>query len=188
MRPSPDKSDFQKSQSSSSLPMKRTAFLSYFNTVLTQQEKNELKSLDLSDDTVYYAGDILTRSSPSEAVTNHDDEDGYYVLNAKDQILYRFEVIKVLGKGSFAQVVSAIDHSSGLKVAVKVNRNTEIDHKFAKQEGKLLQFLMDEDPNDENNIVRMISHIHFRQHQCFVFELLNTDLFEHLKETDFEGF
>ena len=71
-------------------------------------------------------------------------------------------MIKVLGKGSFAQVVSAIDHSTGLKVAVKVNRNTEIDHKFAKQEGKLLQFLMDEDPNDENNIVRMVSHIHFR--------------------------
>ena len=97
-------------------------------------------------------------------------------------------MIKVLGKGSFAQVVSAIDHMSGLKVAVKVNRNTEIDHKFAKQEGKLLKFLMDEDPQDDNNIVRMVQHIHFREHQCFVFELLNTDLFEHLKENEFMGF
>lgn len=78
--------------------------------------------------------------------------------------MYRFEVIKVLGKGSFAQVVSAIDHLNGQRVAVKINRNTEIDHKFAKQEGKLLRFLMDEDPSDENNIVRLVQHIHFRQH------------------------
>lgn len=35
---------------------------------------------------------------------------------------------------------------TGKVVAVKINRNTEIDHKFAKQEGKLLKFLMDEDP------------------------------------------
>ena len=76
----------------------------------------------------------------------------------------------------------------GKIVAVKINRNTEIDHKFARQEGKLLRFLMEEDPNDEHNIVRMAEHIHFRDHQCFVFELLNTDLFEHLKENEFRGF
>ena len=87
---------------------------------------------------IYYANDIPTRISPSAAITNKDDEDGYYVLQPKDQILYRFEVIKVLGKGSFAQVISAIDHLNGCTVAVKVNRNTEIDHKFAKAEGKLL--------------------------------------------------
>ena len=70
--------------------------------MLTDQEKEELKNLDLLNDSVYYAGDILKRSSSAEAETNHDDEDGYYILNAKNQILYRFEVIKVLGKGSFA--------------------------------------------------------------------------------------
>ena len=39
-----------------------------------------------------------------------DDEEGYYILEVGDHILYRFEVLKVLGKGSFAQVVSAYDH------------------------------------------------------------------------------
>ena len=33
---------------------------------------------------VYYANDITTRTSTSSAVTNKDDEDGYYVLQAKD--------------------------------------------------------------------------------------------------------
>lgn len=47
---------------------------------------------------------------------------------------------------------------------------------------------MAEDPNDEQNIVRLIDHLCFRNHHCFIFELLETDLFEHLKETDFTGF
>ena len=43
-----------------------------------------------------------------------------------------------------------------------MNRNTEIDHKFAEQEANLLKFLMKEDPSDEYNIVRMLNHIRFR--------------------------
>ena len=47
---------------------------------------------------------------------------------------------------------------------------------------------MQEDKEDQYNIVRMNEHIFFREHQCFVFELLNTDLFEHLKDNGFAGF
>ena len=47
---------------------------------------------------------------------------------------------------------------------------------------------MQEDNDDKHNIVRMERHIYFRDHQCFVFELLNTDLFEHLKDNGFAGF
>jgi hypothetical protein len=34
----------------------------------------------------------------------------------------------------------------------------------------------------------MLDQTYFRQHHCFVFELLHTDLFEHLKATGFVGF
>lgn len=127
--------------------------------MLTEQEKGELEVLELANDTVFYAGDILSRPDVAAARINEDDEENYYVLQPKDQILYRFEVLKVLGKGSFAQVVSAIDHFKGERVAIKLNRNTEIDHKFATQEGRLLRFLMREDPKDQHNIVRMIEHV-----------------------------
>ena len=70
----------------------------------------------------------------------------------------------MLGKGSFAQVVEVIDHKTGKHWALKMNRNTEIDHKFAEQEASLLKFLMKEDSNDENHIVRMLSHTTFRCH------------------------
>jgi dual specificity tyrosine-phosphorylation-regulated kinase 2/3/4 len=93
-----------------------------------------------------------------------DDTDGYYTFIMNQHVSYRYEVLRMLGKGSFAQVVSVIDHSSGKKYALKVNRNTEIDHKFAEQEAGLLKFLMLEDPHDEHNIVRMLEHTRFREH------------------------
>jgi hypothetical protein len=60
--------------------------------------------------------------------------------------------------------VKVIDHQSGESYALKMNRNTEIDHKFAEQEATLLKFLMKEDPTDIYNIVRMFNHTKFRQH------------------------
>ena len=78
-------------------------------------------------------------------------------------------------------MVQCIDHKTKQIVAIKITRNTELDHKFAKSESALLNYLMKHDPNDEHNIVRMKDEFVFRNHHCFVFELLNMDLFEHLK-------
>jgi len=47
---------------------------------------------------------------------------------------------------------------------------------------------MKHDPEDKYNIVRLQNEFIFRDHHCFVFELLHTDLFEHLKENGFIGF
>ena len=47
---------------------------------------------------------------------------------------------------------------------------------------------MKNDPNDEFNIVRMNHSFIFRNHYCFCFELLHKDLYDHLKETKFDGF
>ena len=47
---------------------------------------------------------------------------------------------------------------------------------------------MKNDPDDENNIIRMNYSFLFRNHYCFSFELLHKDLYEYLKETKFYGF
>jgi hypothetical protein len=119
-----------------------------------------------------------------------DNYEGYYKVQIGDHIGYRYEIIKILGKGSFAQVVECRDHSQVSKpiFAVKITRNTEMDHKFAHKEAQYLRYIMQEDPHDKHNIVRMLDQCYFRDHQCFVFELLHTDLFEHLKATGFVGF
>lgn len=61
-------------------------------------------------------------------------------------------------------MVKALDHKTGSNVAIKINRNTELDHKFADAEASLLKQLMAEDPLDQFNIVRMSEHLRFREH------------------------
>jgi len=119
-----------------------------------------------------------------------DNFEGYYKVEIGEHISYRYEIMKVLGKGSFAQVVQCRDHKYADKEisAVKITRNTEMDHKFAHKEAQYLRYIMQEDPQDKHNIVRMVDQSYFRDHHCFVFELLHTDLFEHLKATGFVGF
>jgi len=106
---------------------------------LTQFERVELCDFR---DKVYFSP---KQSSDGD---NLDDHEGYYNVKQGDHLLYRFEVDRVLGKGSFAQVVAGKDHKTGLNVAIKINRNTEIDHKFAEAEASLLKQLMQEDPLD----------------------------------------
>ena len=83
---------------------------------------------------IYYPGDIEKRTigGITKGKKECDDEEGYFIVQPGDQLYYRFEILKILGKGSFAQVVSCLDHKTGKSIAVKINRNTEVDHKFAK--------------------------------------------------------
>jgi dual specificity tyrosine-phosphorylation-regulated kinase 2/3/4 len=73
-------------------------------------------------------------------------------------------------------------------VAIKINRNTEIDHQFAQSEFLLLEQLMQEDPLDQHNIVRMSERLFWQSHCIFVFELLHKDLFQHISDHNFQGF
>ena len=66
------------------LPMNKETFVTLYKHVLTEQEKAELQELELEGSMVYYANDIPTRTNATTAITNKDDEDGYYILQAKD--------------------------------------------------------------------------------------------------------
>lgn len=87
----------------------------------------EIEELKEFDQLVYFEQAVVGETDPMGL----DDEEGYLVVKPGDHLLYRFEVKSILGKGSFAQVVKAIDHKTLNQVAIKINRNTEIDHKFA---------------------------------------------------------
>ena len=145
---------------------------------------------------IYFVGPLELEQivQRKEIQDGQDDEEGYYKVRDGEQLMYRYEVLRVLGKGSFAQVVCCKDHKLSSRekdfiVAVKITRNTELDHKFAMSEANLLKFIMEKDPNDEHNIVRLLDEFQFRGHHCFVFELLECgDLFEYLKATGFSGF
>lgn len=52
-----------------------------------------------------------------------DNEQGSYIHIPHDHISYRYEVLKIIGKGSFGQVVKAYDHKLRDHVALKMVRN-----------------------------------------------------------------
>lgn len=71
----------------------------------------------------------------------YDDERGDYTIVPGDHLAYRYEIIDVLGKGSFGQVVRCIDHKTGVLVAVKIIRNKKRFHQQALVEVNILQKL-----------------------------------------------
>jgi dual specificity tyrosine-phosphorylation-regulated kinase 2/3/4 len=73
----------------------------------------------------------------------YDDERGDYNIVFGDHLAYRYEVIDVLGKGSFGQVVRCVDHRDGGIVAVKIIRNKKRFHQQALVEVGILGRLRD---------------------------------------------
>jgi dual specificity tyrosine-phosphorylation-regulated kinase 2/3/4 len=45
---------------------------------------------------------MLKDQNEAEIIKGFDDEEGYYNVLLNDHLMYRYEIIKILGKGSFA--------------------------------------------------------------------------------------
>ncbi|KAK8215420.1 serine/threonine protein kinase, CMGC, dual-specificity [Zalaria obscura] len=112
--------------------------------LLNIYEKGEI--IDFKDG-VYFCGTKSAKKHVGDisaaGTTNfgYDDERGDYNIVMGDHLAYRYEVIDVLGKGSFGQVVRCIDHKHGGLCAVKIIRNKKRFHQQALVEVNILQKL-----------------------------------------------
>ncbi|KAI8966672.1 hypothetical protein F5Y11DRAFT_111531 [Daldinia sp. FL1419] len=118
----------------------------------------------------------------------YDDERGDYSIVIGDHLAYRYEVVDVLGKGSFGQVVRCIDHKTGVLVAVKIIRNKKRFHQQALVEVNILQKLREWDPQNRHSMVNFTHSFYFRGHLCISTELLDMNLYEFIKSNAFRGF
>lgn len=84
-----------------------------------------------------HVGDLSTAT----ANFGYDDDRGDYNIVIGDHLSYRYEIVDILGKGSFGQVVRCIDHKSGVLVAIKIIRNKKRFHQQALIEVEILQKL-----------------------------------------------
>lgn len=117
-----------------------------------------------------------------------DNDQADYLYEPKDQIGYRYEVQKKLGRGAFGVVIRCFDHKTKEMVAVKVLKNWKKLHKQGKIEIKILETLRDSDHEDVKNIVRIKDNFTWRSHVCIVFEMLSINLYQFIKNNDFNGF
>lgn len=129
------------------------------------------------------------RSQMYAVQPNHgyDDERGDYNTVMHDHIGYRYEVLSELGKGSFGQVVKCYDYKTQTCCALKIIRNKKRFHQQALIEVKLLEHLRDNDPEEQYNMVKTLDYFYFRNHLCITFECLSINLYEFIKNNNFQG-
>ena len=89
-----------------------------------------------------------------------------------------YEVLKVLGKGSFGLVVKCYDHKLGQQVALKIIRNEKRFHRQAQEEIRILEHLRKQDRENTFNLIHLFEWFQFRNHICITFELLSMNLYE----------
>ncbi|XP_071960684.1 dual specificity tyrosine-phosphorylation-regulated kinase 2-like [Antedon mediterranea] len=118
----------------------------------------------------------------------YDDDQGSYIHVQHDHIAYRYEVLKIIGKGSFGQVVKAYDHKTNQHLALKMVRNEKRFHRQAQEEIRILEHLKKQDKDNNMNIIHMVESFTFRNHICITFELLSMNLYELIKKNKFQGF
>lgn len=117
-----------------------------------------------------------------------DDDRGDYKIVMQDHLGYRYEIMDVLGRGSFGQVVKCFDHKTSNMVAIKLIRNKKRFHAQAITEVNILKKLVEWDPEDKYNLIQMTDHFYFRNHLCIAFECLSMNLYEFIKSNHFQGF
>ena len=82
----------------------------------------DLHEINISG-TTYDDGGVIYNSG-------YDDGKGDLYLTKHDHIAYRYEILSLLGSGSFGQVVKCFDHREKTHIALKIIRNKR---RFEKQ-------------------------------------------------------
>ncbi|KAL6113206.1 hipk3 [Pungitius sinensis] len=95
-----------------------------------------------------------------------------------------YEVLDFLGRGTFGQVVKCWKRGTGEVVAVKILKNHPSYARQGQIEVGILARLSAENA-DEHNLVRAFECFQHRSHTCLVFEMLEQNLYDFLKQNKF---
>eukprot|EP00063_Salmo_salar_P049062 XP_014023897.1 PREDICTED: dual specificity tyrosine-phosphorylation-regulated kinase 2-like [Salmo salar] len=168
-------------------PLTPEQALRQYRSQLTIPEQSEIHSYP----EVYFLGPNA-KKRPAVAGGNNnggfDDEQGGYIHVPHDHLAFRYEFLKVIGKGSFGQVAKVYDHKLQQHLALKMVRNEKRFHRQAQEEIRILEHLRKQDRSGTMNAVHMLEHFTFRNHICMTFELLSMNLYELIKRNKFQGF
>ncbi|KAF3816440.1 hypothetical protein GH733_014613 [Mirounga leonina] len=169
------------------VPLTAAEALKFFKNQLSSYEQSEI----LGYTELWFLGleaEKLHMTPEKFSKTSFDDEHGSYMKVLHDHIAYRYEVLEMIGKGSFGQVAKCLDHKNNELVALKIIRNKKRFHHQALVELKILEALRRKDKDNTHNVVHMKDFFYFRNHLCITFELLGINLYELMKNNSFQGF
>uniref|UniRef100_A0A096M424 non-specific serine/threonine protein kinase n=1 Tax=Poecilia formosa TaxID=48698 RepID=A0A096M424_POEFO len=113
--------------------------------------------------------------------------DGDYQL-VQHEVLYSlknsYEVLEFLGRGTFGQVVKCWKRGTNEVVAIKILKNHPSYARQGQIEVEILARLSSENA-EEHNVVRALECFQHRSHTCLVFEMLEQNLYDFLKQNKF---
>jgi len=123
----------------------------------------------------------------SSNIKTNNSNDGDYQL-VQNEVLYSmtnsYEVLEYLGRGTFGQVVKCWKKGTNEVVAIKILKNHPSYARQGQIEVSILSRLGQENA-DQFNLVRAYEVFTHKNHTCLVFEMLEQNLYDYLKQQKF---
>lgn len=132
---------------------------------------------------------VLTKPLDPRFNNGFDNEDSDYILYVNDILGTeegrKFIVLDLLGSGTFGQVVKCQNLTNQSVCAIKVIKSKPAYMNQSLTEVRLLEYL-----NSNSNgkrFIRLLDTFMHKEHLCLVFELLASNLYELIKQNQFQG-
>ncbi|TKR80243.1 hypothetical protein L596_014345 [Steinernema carpocapsae] len=115
-----------------------------------------------------------------------NDSDGHLVFRSGDIIRDRFQLMKILGEGTFGRVLEVFDNRNPTKRrALKVIKNVSKYREAARLEVNVLNKLRDKDRKQKYLVIELVEHFDFFGHVCLLFDLLGLSVFDFMKNNGY---
>jgi dual specificity protein kinase YAK1 len=140
---------------------------------------------------------------PNRKVRYQSVESDSFLRNNDPLGVITFQVVGLLGQGTFAQVFQCENLETGKMCAVKIVKNKPAYTRQATIEIEVFKAMMKNNSmgqrldvtaedstvkrNVEDFMVSLLSYFMYKSHLCLVFELLGQNLYELLKQRQFRG-
>ena len=133
------------------------------------------------------AAATATAASTATSKNSSGNSEGDYQLVQHEVLLSMtntYEVLEFLGRGTFGQVVKAWKRGTSEIVAIKILKNHPSYARQGQIEVSILARLSTESA-DDYNFVRAYECFQHKSHTCLVFEMLEQNLYDFLKQNKF---
>ena len=128
-----------------------------------------------------------TTTTNSKNTSSSGGEGDYQLV--QHEVLYSmtnaYEVLEFLGRGTFGQVVKCWKKGTNEIVAIKILKNLPSYARQGQIEVGILSRLSQENA-DDFNFVRAFECFQHKNHTCLVFEMLEQNLYDFLKQNKFQ--
>jgi len=125
---------------------------------------------------------------PHQKNVKVDDDDGHYIVVPDNDLTDRYQMIRLLGQGTFGKVVQARDRKRNKLVAIKIIRSVQKYRDASKIELRVLATLKANDEENRNRCIHLRDCFDYRGHICIVMDLLGQSIFDFLKSNNFVPF